>query len=97
MIQPQSFRYFAEVARTGSLARASEAFFAAPSAISKRISNLETELGATLFDRPPRGTIITAAGPLLLDYAAANTRNVEQLRAAMDDLSSLLHRVARVA
>ncbi|WP_321948247.1 LysR family transcriptional regulator [Paraburkholderia sp. J10-1] len=97
MIQPQSLRYFAEVARTGSLRQASEAFFVAPSAISKQISNLEKELGATLFDRSPRGAILTAAGQLLLDYVTANTRNVEKLRAAMDDLSSLRHGVVRVA
>lgn len=97
MIQPQSLRYFAEVARTGSLRQASEAFFVAPSAISKQISNLEKELGTTLFDRSPRGAILTAAGQLLLDYVTANTRNVEQLRAAIDDLSSLRHGVVRVA
>jgi len=37
MIQPQVLRYFAEVARTGSLRQASEVFFVAPSAIGKQI------------------------------------------------------------
>jgi hypothetical protein len=40
LIQPQSLKYFAEVARTGSLRQASETFFVAPSAIS----NIEKEL-----------------------------------------------------
>ncbi|MBY4870315.1 LysR family transcriptional regulator [Burkholderia anthina] len=97
MIQPQSLKYFAEVARTGSLRQASETFFVAPSAISKQISNLETELGATLFDRSPRGAMLTAAGQLLLDYVNANSRDVEHLQAALDDLSSLRHGVVRVA
>ncbi|MCX4148752.1 MULTISPECIES: LysR family transcriptional regulator [Paraburkholderia] len=97
MIQPQSLRYFAEVARTGSLRHASETFFVAPSAIGKQISNLEKELGAALFDRSPRGATLTAAGQLLLDYVNANTSHVEQLRAAMDDLSSLRHGVVRIA
>lgn len=97
MILPQSLKYFAEVARTGSLRQASEAFFVAPSAISKQISNLETELGAILFDRSPRGAMLTAAGQLLLDYVNANSRDVEHLHAALDDLSSLRHGVVRVA
>jgi DNA-binding transcriptional LysR family regulator len=67
LIQPQSLKYFAEVARTGSLRQASETFFVAPSAISKQISNLERELGAALFDRSPRGVVLTLAGQLLLD------------------------------
>ena len=97
MIQPQSLKYFAEVARTGSLRQASETFFVAPSAISKQISNLEKELGTALFDRSPRGALLTAAGQLLLDYVNANTRSVGQLYAAMDDLSSLRHGVVRIA
>ncbi|KVQ50024.1 hypothetical protein WK03_06815 [Burkholderia cepacia] len=97
MIQPQSLKYFAEVARTGSLRQASETFFVAPSAISKQIGNLEAELGATLFDRSPRGATLTAAGQLLLDYVHANSRDVEHLHAALDDLSSLRHGVVRVA
>ncbi|WP_118179090.1 LysR family transcriptional regulator [Paraburkholderia phosphatilytica] len=97
MIQPQSLRYFAEVARTGSLRHASETFFVAPSAISKQISNLEKELGVTLFDRSARGVTLTVAGQLLLDYVGANTRHVEQLHAAMDDLSALRRGAVRVA
>jgi DNA-binding transcriptional LysR family regulator len=97
LIQPQSLKYFAEVARTGSLRQASETFFVAPSAISKQISNLERELGAALFDRSPRGVVLTVAGQLLLDYVSANTRRVEELYAAMDDLSSLRHGLVRIA
>lgn len=97
MIQPQSLMYFAEVARTGSLRQVSETFFVAPSAISKQIGNLEAELGATLFDRSPRGATLTEAGQLLLDYVHANSRDVEHLHAALDDLSSLRHGVVRVA
>ncbi len=97
MIQPQSLKYFAEVARTGSLRQASETFYVAPSAISKQISNLEKELGTTLFDRSARGVTLTAAGEILLSYVGANTRHVAELFAAMDDLSSLRHGVVRVA
>lgn len=97
MIQPQSLKYFAEVARTGSLRQASEVFFVAPSAISKQISNLEAELGAVLFDRSSRGATLTEAGQLLLDYVRINSRNLEQLQAAVDDLSALRHGTVRVA
>jgi DNA-binding transcriptional LysR family regulator len=49
------------------LRQASETFFAAPSAIGKQISNPETELDATVFDRSPRGAMLTSTGQLSLD------------------------------
>lgn len=64
-----SLRYVVEVARTGSIAEASERLHIAASAISRHIARLEHETGTPLFDRHPRGMVPTEAGRLLADHA----------------------------
>jgi len=64
-----SLRYFLEVARTGSIAEASESLHIAASAISRHIARLEQSTGVQLFDRHPRGMVPTEAGQLLADHA----------------------------
>ena len=68
-MQPSALRYFLEVARTGSLSAAAGRLHIATSAISRQISRLEEELGTPLFDRRPRGMVLTHAGRLLASYA----------------------------
>src|SRR5690349_14634870 len=52
-----SVRYFLEVARTGSIAGASENLHIAASSISRHVTRLEQSAGTRLFDRHPRGMI----------------------------------------
>ncbi len=63
-----ALRFFLEVARTGSIAAASERVHVAGSAISRRISALEFQLGVPLFERQPRGMTLTLEGELLAGY-----------------------------
>ena len=63
-----ALRYFHEVARSGSIAAACERLHVASSAVSRQISALEHEVGAKLFDRQPRGMILTDAGQKLADH-----------------------------
>jgi DNA-binding transcriptional LysR family regulator len=46
-------RYFLEVVRSGSIRVASARLNVVPSALSRQIQNLETELGVPLFERRP--------------------------------------------
>ncbi|WP_456695389.1 LysR family transcriptional regulator [Aeromicrobium sp. P5_D10] len=64
-----SLRYFLEVARTGSITEASERLHIAGSAISRQIARLEHGAGVRLFDRHPRGMVLTEAGQVLADHA----------------------------
>lgn len=57
---------FDEVARFGSIRKAAERLNISPSALNRRILNLEAEYGVLLFERLPRGMRLTAAGELLL-------------------------------
>ena len=63
-----ALRYFAEVARTGSLAAASETLHVAVSAISRQIARLEEEVGAPLFRRMPRGMVLTKSGEIFAEH-----------------------------
>lgn len=67
-------RYFAEVARQGSIRRAADRLNVAASAVNRQILNLEAQVGLPLFERLPRGMLITEAGSILL----ATLRRFEQ-------------------
>lgn len=69
MLHGIALRYFVEVAKTGSLAAASENLHVAVSAISRQIAKLEQEVGTSLFERMPRGMVLTEAGQLLVEHA----------------------------
>ena len=69
MLHGIALRYFVEVARTGSLAAASENLHVAVSAVSRQISKLEEDVGAPLFERLPRGMVLTESGELLAEHA----------------------------
>lgn len=60
---------FLVVARTGNLTKASEQLRVTQSSVTKRIANLELEVGASLFERQRRGMRLTPAGKIFLDHA----------------------------
>ncbi|MFN3373118.1 MAG: LysR family transcriptional regulator [Chloroflexus sp.] len=76
-------RYFEAVARHSHVTRAAAELHIAQPALSKQISQLERELGITLFDRVGRSLRLTEAGEALLPYARAILAQVEEARAAM--------------
>lgn len=61
--------YFWTVARSGSVARASERLHLTPQTLSAQIKLLERSLGAALFRPAGRGIELTEAGRLALGYA----------------------------
>ncbi|MCY0386647.1 LysR family transcriptional regulator [Robbsia sp. Bb-Pol-6] len=69
MLHGIALTYFVEVARTGSLAAASETLHVAVSAISRQIAKLERSVGTPLFERLPRGMALTPSGELLAQHA----------------------------
>ncbi|HWO66771.1 MAG TPA: LysR family transcriptional regulator [Umezawaea sp.] len=62
---------FLALARTGSVTLAATDLRLAPSRISERVRELESELGVDLFDRATRPATLTAAGEALLPRARA--------------------------
>ena len=61
--------YFWQVARTGSIARASEQLHLTPQTLSGQIGRLEESLGTPLFAKSGRNLELTEAGRLALGYA----------------------------
>jgi DNA-binding transcriptional LysR family regulator len=62
-------RFFLTVHREGNLARAGTTLKLDPTTVGRRITGLEQRLGARLFDRTPKGYLLTAAGHRLLPRA----------------------------
>jgi DNA-binding transcriptional LysR family regulator len=93
MVHSTALRYFAEVARTGSLAAASENLHVAVSAVSRQISRLESQIGASLFDRVPRGMVLTKPGEVLAEHAR---RTLLEANAVLAEISTAHGRVRSV-
>lgn len=81
--------YFVEVARQGSVRKASEKLNVSASAIDRQILVLEDGIGVTLFSRFPGGMRLTAAGELLLRGALEWRRDFRMIREQIDELSGL--------
>lgn len=62
-------RYFWMVAKSGSIARASEQLHVTPQSISVQLRDLEQSLGAELLRRSGRGLEVTETGRRILSYA----------------------------
>jgi DNA-binding transcriptional LysR family regulator len=63
------FEVMIAVAREKSFSRAAESLGRTQPAISQTIRRLESELGASLFDRSSKDGTLTAAGEIVLEYA----------------------------
>lgn len=77
MTRPPAFRYFLEVAKLGSIRRASQNLNVAASAISRQIILLEHEIGTPLLERLTRGVRLTDAGEILSRHLKESELNHE--------------------
>lgn len=80
--------YFVVVAEQEHFQRAAELLNMSQPALSRRIQDMEEELGVRLFERKRRGVILTTAGRMLRDDAA-------RIMSAMDGAIHRLHAMAR--
>jgi LysR family nitrogen assimilation transcriptional regulator len=71
-----SVRCFAQVADRGSITHAADDLGITQPALTRRIHQLERELGVALFDRRPRGIRLTGPGRDLLEHARRILREV---------------------
>jgi len=58
-----------EVAKAGSLSKASEALLIAAPNISRSIKELEMDLGITIFERTTKGMVLTPDGEAFVNFA----------------------------
>lgn len=83
------FRYIDAVARTGSIRKAAEALFITPSALDRRVQDLEQELGVELFERHARGMRLTSAGEIFVHHVRAQQADFERVRTEIEHLKGL--------
>ncbi len=72
-------KYAFEVARAGSLGRASETLLIAQPNLSRSIKELEAELGITIFNRTAKGMLLTPEGEEFIGYAEGILRQIDQV------------------
>ena len=65
----RQLHYFVAIADAGAVSRAAEVLNIAQSALSLHVSEAEALLGLRLFERRPRGMVLTPAGHRLYDHA----------------------------
>lgn len=72
-------KYAVEVAKAGSLNKASENLYVAMPNVSRSIKELEADLGVTLFERSAKGMTLTPEGEEFIGYAKGILRQMEQV------------------
>jgi DNA-binding transcriptional LysR family regulator len=72
-------KYAVEIAKTGSINKASEVLYVAQPNLSRAVKELETELGITIFDRSAKGMVPTIEGREFLNYAKQILNQIDEV------------------
>jgi DNA-binding transcriptional LysR family regulator len=92
---------FLKVADTSSVSRAAEDLGVGKSVVSKRVAQLEAEVGATLFSRSTRKVVLTPAGEAYAEFAsralAELSAGEERVRALRSELTGRIRLTSSVS
>ncbi|MBW8466829.1 MAG: LysR family transcriptional regulator [Thiobacillus sp.] len=80
-----SLQLFVAVCERGSIGKAAEQEFMATSAVSKRLSDLESAVGTTLLYRHSRGASPTPAGQSLLHHARSVLFSLDKMQGELSE------------
>lgn len=72
-------KYAVEVAKAGSLNKASENLYVALPNVSRSIKELEADLGITIFERTAKGVTLTPEGEEFIGYAKGLLKQIEHI------------------
>lgn len=72
-------KHAVEVAKAGSLSKASEVLFIAAPNISRSIKELEADLGITIFDRTAKGMELTPEGEEFINFAKGILNQIDEV------------------
>jgi len=85
-MEMHQLEYLIAIAEEGSFTKAAERLLIAQPSLSQQIKKLEQEVGRPLFDRLPRGVVLTEAGFRLVEHA----------RRAMSEMNDGKRKVAEI-
>lgn len=89
-------KFFLAVARTGGLSKAAAQLGTSVSTVFRHVEALEKSLATHLFDRRPRGYLLTPAGETLLELAGTIEVRVDEARRQLSGADLLPEGVVRV-
>ncbi|WP_175838522.1 LysR family transcriptional regulator [Burkholderia anthina] len=95
-IDPYSLELFISVVQEGSIARAASRNHIAPSALSRRIADLEAAMGIPLLIRSPSGVELTEAGRHAFSRAVSVHDQLQSLAREVQSLSGEVAGVVRL-
>ncbi|PJR10280.1 LysR family transcriptional regulator [Sinorhizobium meliloti] len=90
-------QFFLAVARTGQLSTAARRLRTSHATVSRRIDRLEFALKVKLFERNPRGYVLTTMGQRFVETAERMERETEQLQLDISDGMTAQRGVVRLS
>ncbi|KAA0699467.1 LysR family transcriptional regulator [Neorhizobium sp. P12A] len=90
-------QFFLAVARTGQLSTAARQLRSSHATVSRRIDRLEFALKVKLFERNPRGYVLTSMGQRFVDTAERMEQETERLQADLAAGSTTQRGVVRIS
>ena len=97
LLHSQLLRYLDEVARAGSIRKASDKLNISSSSINRQILALEDELGSPIFYRLHRKLQLTPAGEILIDHIRRTLKDLTRALGQVDDLKGIRRGTVTVA
>lgn len=87
--QMRIWRYIDEVVRTGSVRQAAERMNVTPSALLRRIQDVEYDLNVPIFERHATGVKLTAAGEVFIRWIRSQNSELRRVYSEIEDLVGL--------
>lgn len=92
----RDIRVYMAVHRYGSIRAAADQLGIAPSAVSRQVADMESQLGVTLLERSSRGVNLTDAGRLVLEHMRHVVEEADYLNEQLSDLRGIQQRNVRI-
>jgi DNA-binding transcriptional LysR family regulator len=83
------WRYIDEVSRAGSVRQAAERLHVTPSALLRRIQDVEADLGTAIFERDTTGVQLTAAGEIFVRWIRTQDADLKRVYSQIEELTGL--------
>lgn len=80
---------FLTLAKVGHMTRTAGELHLTQPAVSAQLHKLEEHVGHKLFDRTPKGMVLTRAGEVFLDYARESLAQLDEGRRALEELAGM--------